>query len=69
MTADAATAEVFWKAFRTLTKREKEAFMQKLLTDRRLREDLIDIAIPEQRRKEPSRPLENYLTEREGKKK
>ena len=34
------------------------------LTDRRFREDLIDAAILEQRRKEPARPLREYLATR-----
>lgn len=64
MTTTTATAEIFWTAFRALSKKEKEAFMKKLLTDRELQEDLIDIAIIEQRRKEPSRSLNEYIADR-----
>ncbi|HHT9119078.1 MAG TPA: hypothetical protein ACFYD3_00845 [Candidatus Hypogeohydataceae bacterium YC41] len=67
MTAKEAIAEVFWTAFRALPKREREAIVEKLLEDREFMEDLIDIAIMEQRKKEPSRPLEEYLAERRKK--
>jgi len=59
-----AKAEVFWMAFKGLSKRERQFVIEKLLEDPEFREDLIDIAIIEQRRKEPSRPLEDYLAER-----
>jgi len=64
MTAAAATAEVFWTAFRSLPKAERRAVIEKLLADRRLREDLIDAAIVAQRRKEPARSLKAYLAAR-----
>ena len=64
MSSAEATAEVFWRAYRTLSKKDKEAFMQKLLGDREFREDLIDTSIIERRRKEPSRSLDTYLAER-----
>ena len=57
MTAAAATAEVFWTAFRSLPKAERQAVIEKLLADLRFREDLIDAATVQQRRKEPARPL------------
>ena len=40
MTAREATVEVFWTAFRTLPKADREAVIQKLLRDRETREDL-----------------------------
>ena len=64
MRAAAATAEVFWTAFRTLPKAERQAFIDKLLPDRRFREDLVGAAILEQRRREPARPLKEYLAAR-----
>ncbi len=67
MIAKEATAEVFWIAFRALSKMEREAVVEKLLQDNEFREDLIDIAIVEQRREEPSRPLAEYLAERKNK--
>ncbi len=59
-----ATAEVFWTAFRALPKKEREAVVNKLLSDKEFLEDLIDIVILEQRKDEPSRSLEQYLAER-----
>jgi hypothetical protein len=35
-----------------------------MLSDKEFREDLMDAAIIEQRRKEPSRPLDEYLSGR-----
>jgi len=64
MTAATATAEVFWAAFRSLPRAERKAVIEKFLADRRFREDLIDAAIVEQRRKEPARRLSEYLTAR-----
>ena len=64
MTAAAATAEVFWTAFRALPKAERRAVIEKLLADRRFREDLVDAATVEQRRREPARPLKEYLAAR-----
>jgi len=67
MSATEATAEVFWTAFRALSKKEREAVLEKLLRDREFREDLIDIVILEQRRKEPFRSLDEYLADRRKK--
>ena len=64
MTAIQATAEVFFQALQTLTKKEQLAFFEKLLHDRRYREDLIDLALIEARQNEPSRSLRLYLAER-----
>jgi len=58
-----AKAEVFWLAFKGLPKKERHLVVQKLLQDGEFVEDLIDIAIIEPRRSEPSRPLEEYLAE------
>ena len=58
-----AKAEVFWLAFKGLPKKEQHLVVQKLLQDREFVEDLLDIALIEQRRSEPARPLEEYLAE------
>ena len=60
MIAEEARAEVFWMAFKGLPKREQQLVVQKLLQDQEFVEDLLDIALIEQRRSEPSRPLEEY---------
>ncbi len=67
MTVKGAIAEVFWTAFRALPKKEREAVLEKFLKNREFMEDLIDIATIKQRKKEPSRPLEEYLAERRKK--
>jgi hypothetical protein len=56
-----AKAEVFWMAFSTLPRREKQSVIERLLKSTEFREDLIDMAILEQRHDEPSRPLKDYL--------
>lgn len=60
-----AKAEVFWMAFKGLPRKEQHLIVQKLLQDREFVEDLLDLAVIEQRRAEPSRSLEEYLTEKE----
>ena len=64
MTSTEAKAVIFWTAFRALSKKDKEAFMRKLMDDRELRDDLIDTAIMDSRRRESSRSLEDYIEER-----
>ncbi len=59
-----AKAEVFWMAFKGLPKKERESVIERLLKDKEFMEDLIDLATLRQRRKEPSRPLQDYLAER-----
>ncbi len=51
MKASQATAEVFFTAFKALRKKEKEAFLEKVISDSTLREDLIDIALIEEAKK------------------
>ncbi len=63
MSVKEAKTEVFWMAFKGLPKKERRSVVERLLKDVEFMEDLIDIAILEQRREEPSRPLEDYLAE------
>ncbi len=63
MTATSATAEVFWTAFRVLPRKEQQAILYRLLKDKNLRQDLIDLALIESRRREPARPLREYLAD------
>lgn len=67
MTTIEATSEVFLTAFRSLPKKAREAVVAKLLSDKEILEDLIDTIIIEQRRKEPSRNLDEYLASRRKK--
>jgi uncharacterized protein YbaA (DUF1428 family) len=57
-------AEVFLWALQSLSKAEKEAVISRLLEDPELREDILDIALIEQRKDEPSRPFRDYLAGR-----
>lgn len=63
-----ATAEIFWTAFRALPKKKREAVVERLLQDKEFKKDLIDLTILEQRRKEPSRSLDEYLANKRKKK-
>jgi hypothetical protein len=63
MTTVEATSEVFWTAFRALPKKQRGAVIEKLLKDKEFMEDLIDTVIIEQRRREPSRSLDEYLAD------
>ena len=67
MTTVEATSEVFLTAFRALPKKAREAVVEKMLGDKEFLEDLMDTVIIEQRRKEPSRNLDEYLIERRKK--
>ncbi len=64
MSTNETKAEIFWIAFKGLPKKEKQSIVIRLLKDKEFMEDLIDTAIIGQRRKESSRPLEDYLSER-----
>ena len=61
------TADTIYKTIRRLKPKDRDAVFVRLLEDRRLREDLLDLATIEQRRKEPSRPLREYLAARKAK--
>ncbi len=63
MSLKGATAEVFLMAFKTLPKKEQDIFLSTILKDKRLREDLIDIAIAESRAKDKSRPFRDFIKE------
>jgi hypothetical protein len=63
-----ATAEVFWTAFLAMEAGERQAFIERLIGDSELREDLLDAALIEERKDEPTRPLQDVLAEAERKK-
>ncbi len=67
MTSIEATSEVFLTAFRALPKKAREAVVEKMLSDKEFLEDLTDTVIIEQRRKEPSRNLDEYLADKKKK--
>jgi len=67
MTSKEATAEIFWTAFKALSKKEQEAVLARLLQDEDFVEDLIDIALVEEARREPGQdaPLREYMGKRD----
>ena len=52
-------------ALESLSKAEKQAVIARLLEDDSLREDILDIALIQQRQGESSRPFREYLAVRE----
>ena len=62
MKAAESRAEVYLMAIQSLSKAEKKAIIARLLEDAQLREDILDLAVIQQRRGEPSRPFRDYLT-------
>ena len=65
MKAVESRAEVYLMALQSLSKAERKAVIARLLEDIKLREDILDLALIEQRQGEPSRPFREYLAERE----
>jgi hypothetical protein len=63
MTPAQATAEVFWTAFQALPKEERTSLVEKIMNEESLIEDYIDNKAIEERKDEPSIPLEDYLAE------
>ena len=61
MTAQEATAEVFWTALKALSRKEQQAVLRRVVQDERLRHDMLDLALIEERRAEPARPLRAAL--------
>jgi hypothetical protein len=61
-----ATVEVFFTAFKTLKRNDKQAFLEKILTDPKLKEDLVDIALIEKAKKTKGSPIpaKEYFTQR-----
>jgi phage shock protein A len=60
MTQPQATAEVFYTAFQALKKSEREAFINRLLEDEKLAEDLRYAAVIEKRNNEPTVSLDDW---------
>ncbi len=57
-------AEIYLMALQSLSKMEKKAVITRLLEDDSLREDILDLALIQQRQGESSRPFRDYLAER-----
>ncbi len=65
MKAAQSRAEVYLMALQSLSKAEKKAVITRLLEDDNLREDILDLALIQQRQGESSRPFGEYLADRE----
>jgi hypothetical protein len=63
MTTAEATAAVFWTAFMAMKPKERNAFLERLIADKRVREDLLDAAVIEERKHEPTYPFAHVLAE------
>jgi hypothetical protein len=61
-----ATAEIFWTAFKVLSKAEQQAILRRLIKDQTLRRDLMDLSVIEERSTEPVRSLQEYLEEQQS---
>ncbi len=57
-------AEVYLMALQSLSRAEKKVVITRLLEDDSLREDILDLALIQQRQAESSRPFRNYLAEK-----
>ena len=57
MKANQATAEVFFTAFKALDSGVREAFFEKILKNRRIREDLVDAALIDDAKKIKGKPV------------
>lgn len=70
MTVQQATAEVFLTAFKALSRQEQEVILSRVAEDRKLRrllEDITDRLVIKEERGKPSRPLREYIKDRERK--
>ena len=68
MTPQQATAEVFLTALKSLSKQEQESILTRIALDKKLHqllEDISDRLAVEEGRDERSRPLRDYIAERE----
>ncbi|HEX3889915.1 MAG TPA: hypothetical protein VHX90_03600, partial [Verrucomicrobiae bacterium] len=63
MSAAQATAEVFVTAFKSLKRNQREAVLEKILTDEELSEDLADTLALESRRHQPHQSFRQTLKE------
>jgi hypothetical protein len=59
-------ADVFLMALRSLPKSGRNRVLLGLVQDKAIRRDLMDLAVIEERKAEPSRPFRDYLRERSG---
>jgi hypothetical protein len=63
MSAAQATAEIFVTAFKSLKRNQREAVLERMLTDEELSEDLADTLALESRRHQPRQSFRQVLKE------
>ena len=64
MTKKEATADGFVAVLKALPKAERDAVVVRIAQDKDFAEDILDLALIEARRHEPSRPFREYLSKR-----
>ena len=57
MKTNQATAKVFYTAFQVIKNKEKEAFLEKVISDPELREDLLGIVLIEKAKMIKGKPV------------
>jgi hypothetical protein len=55
--ASKATAEVFFTAFKALGAEEKDTFIEKMINDPSIKQDLLDLALIEKAKKAKGKPV------------
>lgn len=66
MTRADATVNGLWTAFRALPRASREQFLERMVADAALRQELddfLDLAVARERSEEPVRPLDEVLAE------
>jgi hypothetical protein len=58
-------AEIYLMALESLSAADKKKIIAHLLEDEELREDILDVALIQQRKGEPARPFNQFLAEKE----
>lgn len=66
MTGSQATAEIFLTALKAMARPEREKVMTAIARDKRMWEDMQDLAVFEAREREQATPYEGYASRRRG---
>jgi hypothetical protein len=68
MTKTEIMADSFLTLLKTLPKEQRNAILARITSDEELAEDIVDLATFAVREKEPSRPLREYIADRDNRK-
>ena len=60
-------ADSFLTLLKTLSREQRNAVVARIASDKELAEDILDLATFAEREKEPSRPLREYMAEKQRK--